>query len=107
MTEALRESDYLARLGGDEFLVVIPQVSDEETARRVADKLIASVGVPYQLGSRSANVTLSVGVTLFPRDGRDRETLMKCADQALYQAKHAGKNQAVFYQPDQRITNRV
>lgn len=97
MTLALRESDYLARLGGDEFLVVIPQVSDEQTAHRVALKLIEAVAAPYELLGKTARVTLSIGISFFPKDGRDRTILMQRADSALYQAKHSGKNQARFF----------
>ena len=96
---ALRDSDYIARLGGDEFLIVIPQVSDQDTARRVALKLIGVIAEHYLLGAERARVTASVGISLFPRDARDREALMKCADLALYQAKHAGRNCAQFFEP--------
>lgn len=99
---ALRDSDYIARLGGDEFLIVIPQVSDRETAERVAEKLINVVGEPYLLGTERAQVTASVGISLFPRDARDREALMKCADLALYQAKHVGRNCVQFFEPGLR-----
>lgn len=98
LREALREADYLARLGGDEFLIVIPQVSDRDTATRIAKKLIDVIGEPYQLGGNGACVTTSIGVSLFPSDAADRETLMKCADLALYEAKRAGKNRAHFFE---------
>ena len=98
MTLALRESDYLARLGGDEFLVVIPQVSDEQTARRIALKLIEAIAVSFQLSDKTANVTISIGISVFPKDGREREILMQRADLALYAAKHGGRNQARFFE---------
>ena len=97
IVSALRDSDYVARLGGDEFLVVLPQLSDIEIAQRVAAKLIDAIGKPYTLGVQSAEVTVSIGASRFPLDGRDRETLMKCADLALYEAKHNGRNQAQFF----------
>jgi diguanylate cyclase (GGDEF)-like protein len=93
----LRTADYISRLGGDEFLIVIPQVSDQETAELVAEKLIQSIAEPYQLGAHRAAVTASIGMSMFPRDARDRETLMKCADIALYEAKNAGRNRAMFF----------
>jgi diguanylate cyclase (GGDEF)-like protein len=99
MAGALRETDYLARLGGDEFLIVIPQVSDRETAQRVADKLIAVIGRPYTLTHGTANVTASIGISLFPDHASDREALMKCADVAMYAAKSAGRNQSRFFAP--------
>lgn len=105
MKMALRESDYLARLGGDEFLVIVPQVSDEATAEQVAQKLIKVLSEPYSIslgpGSASgiARVTASVGISMYPRDGEDRELLMKHADVALYAAKNGGRNQWRFYAP--------
>ena len=102
----LRDSDYLSRLGGDEFLIVVPQVSDQETAGRVAQKLIDVIAKPYSLGSDQAKVTASIGISLFPRDARDREALMKCADLALYQAKHIGRNCAQFFEPGLRGQSR-
>ena len=94
---ALRDSDYVARLGGDEFLIVVPQVSDQETAERVGEKLVEVVGAPYMLAEKRSKVTVSIGISMFPRDARNREALMKCADLALYKAKHAGRDQLCFY----------
>ncbi|HEX9392809.1 MAG TPA: diguanylate cyclase [Usitatibacteraceae bacterium] len=100
---ALRAADYLARLGGDEFLVVIPQVSDSDSVQRVADKLINALRQPYALRSHGATVTVSIGISRFPQDARDRETLMKCADLALYSAKRKGRNRAEFFTPELRL----
>jgi diguanylate cyclase (GGDEF)-like protein len=100
MTLAIRESDYLARLGGDEFLVVLPQVSDEQTAQRVASKLIDAIAAPYQILGKTASVTLSIGISFFPKDGRERVVLMQGADSALYKAKHGGRNQARFFESE-------
>lgn len=99
---ALRDSDYVARLGGDEFLIVVPQVSDQETAERVGKKLVDAVGAPYMLNGNEVRVTASIGISLFPQDARDREALMKCADLALYEAKRAGRNRSCFYAPGLR-----
>ena len=99
---ALRDSDYVARLGGDEFLIVVPQVSDQETAERVARKLVEVIGAPYSLSAQPARVTVSIGISMFPQDAREREALMKCADLALYEAKGAGRNQFCFYVPGMR-----
>lgn len=97
MQVALRDSDYLARLGGDEFLVVIPQVSEAATAERVAEKLIEAIRQPFMLDHLVVNVTTSIGISLFPQDGRDRESLVKNADIALYEAKRAGRDQARLF----------
>lgn len=95
---ALRDSDYVARLGGDEFLIVVPQVSNQETAERIGKKLLETIGTPFfLLAGKQAKVTVSIGISTFPKDAREREALMKCADLALYDAKHAGRNQLSFY----------
>lgn len=97
---ALRDSDYVARLGGDEFLVVVPQVCDEETAARVGGKLVSTLAANYSLGGgEPSTITVSIGISMFPKDARERESLMKCADLALYEAKRAGRNQACFFSP--------
>ena len=100
---ALRSADYLARLGGDEFLVIIPQVSDSDSVQRVADKLINVIRQPYALRAHAASVNVSIGISRYPQDGRDRETLMKCADLALYVAKRKGRNRAEFFQSAMRL----
>ena len=94
---ALRDSDFVARLGGDEFLIVVPQVSDRETAHRVGKKIIAAVAKPYLMTSSELKMTASIGISMFPENARDREGLMKCADLAMYEAKHAGRDQICFY----------
>jgi diguanylate cyclase (GGDEF)-like protein len=95
----LRETDYVARLGGDEFLIVIPQVSDADTAALVAQKLINAIGAEYSLGAAaSASITASIGIAMFPQNTRDRESLMKFADIALYAAKNAGRNRFRFFE---------
>lgn len=104
MKTVLRDSDYLARLGGDEFLVVVPQVSDQETARHVGQKLIDVLSAPFFIHvssdtpAETAKVTASIGISMYPRDAQDRESLMKHADLALYVAKHGGRNQLRFYE---------
>jgi diguanylate cyclase (GGDEF)-like protein len=98
LTITLRDSDFIARLGGDEFLIVLPQISDRDTATVVANKLVQAIGKPYSIKGGEAKVSASIGVSLFPHDGGDRETLMKCADIAMYEAKRAGRNQARFYE---------
>ncbi len=98
----LRDSDLIARLGGDEFLIVIPQVSGRENASRIAAKLIAAVAGEFVLGKDRVRITASIGISVFPEDARERESLMKCADLALYQAKRAGRNNAQFYRPEMR-----
>jgi len=92
LTATVREEDTVARPGGDEFIVCLWQVAGVENASKVAAKLIEAVAKPYVIDGRAVNVTTSAGVALYPELGEDADTLMKNADVALYEAKHAGKN---------------
>ncbi len=95
---ALRSSDPVARLGGDEFFVVLEEISDSAPAERVAQKLLAELARPYDVGAgRSVQISVSIGVSLFPDDAGDAATLMKHADEAMYAAKEAGKNAYRFF----------
>jgi diguanylate cyclase (GGDEF)-like protein len=89
----LRAQDTLGRQGGDEFLAILPETS-EEGAMKVADKLRESLARPYPVDGGTANVSASIGVSLFPAHGTQSEPLLRAADVALYDAKRAGKNRA-------------
>jgi diguanylate cyclase (GGDEF)-like protein/PAS domain S-box-containing protein len=94
----LRASDFLARLGGDEFFVVIEDVHDVPAVDGIARKLLSELLEPYQLaGDKRAQITASLGVSVFPDDAGDAQTLMKHADMAMYAAKQAGKNSYRFH----------
>ena len=90
--QQVRESDTAARIGGDEFAVILPDIAGRENVATVADKIIAALAEPFELGSakRSAAIGVSIGVALYPADGQDREALVKAADSAMYAAKKAG-----------------
>jgi diguanylate cyclase (GGDEF)-like protein len=93
----LRESDTVARLGGDEFVVLLTEVGDEHYAAAVAQKIITSVAKPFTLLGQEFRVTASIGISSYPKDGPDEQTLTKNADIAMYQAKEDGKNNYQFY----------
>jgi diguanylate cyclase (GGDEF)-like protein/PAS domain S-box-containing protein len=94
----LRASDFVARLGGDEFFVVIEEVHDVPAVDGIARKLLSELLEPYELaGGKRAQITASLGVSVFPDDAGDAQTLMKHADMAMYAAKEAGKNSYRFY----------
>jgi diguanylate cyclase (GGDEF)-like protein len=95
----LRESDTVARLGGDEFVVLLPELIDDVHAVTVAEKLIAAVAKPFTLIGHEFRVTGSVGISVYPEDGSDEQTLTKNADIAMYHAKKEGKNNYQFYSP--------
>ena len=97
LTEALRETDTVARLGGDEFVVLLPEMNDEKQLSEVARKILSAVGKPFHLAGQDLRVTVSIGISVFPLDGEDEQTLLKNADIAMYHAKEGGKNNFCFY----------
>jgi diguanylate cyclase (GGDEF)-like protein/PAS domain S-box-containing protein len=92
LQKVLRKIDTVARLGGDEFVVILDQVADDSHAAKIAAKLLASCSGDYALRGATRSVTLSVGVSRYPRDAVEVESLLKCADKAMYRAKASGGN---------------
>src|SRR6202521_563541 len=92
LTATVREEDTVARVGGDEFVIALWHISGPDYAATVAVKVIEAVTQPYVLEGQTVSVTTSAGVGIYPIHGEDADTLMKCADLALYEAKRAGKN---------------
>jgi diguanylate cyclase (GGDEF)-like protein len=93
----LRESDTVARLGGDEFVVLLPELADAADVACVGQKILSAVARPFVLLGQEFRVTASIGISTYPRDGLDEQTLTKNADIAMYQAKEEGKNNVQFY----------
>ena len=92
LKSCLRGSDTVARLGGDEFTVLLPQIPSQSVAIRVAEKIIFAVTQPLILNGQDLHITLSLGISVYPQDGKSLEELIKSADRAMYQAKVQGKN---------------
>jgi diguanylate cyclase (GGDEF)-like protein len=93
---ALRESDTVARIGGDEFALILPGVSSAEDAAALAAKVLARIEPPLRLEGEDVHLAVSLGVALFPQDGRDGEELLRRADAAMYGAKAAGGGYRLF-----------
>jgi len=93
----VRDSDTVARLGGDEFVVLLRNLDDGQYAATVARKILIAVARPFTLLGHEFRITASVGISTYPHDGLDEQTLTKNADIAMYQAKGAGKNTFEFY----------
>jgi len=93
----VRESDTVARLGGDEFVVLLPELADEQHAAVVAQKILAAIARPFTLLGEEFRVTASIGISTYPQDGLDEQTLKRNADIAMYHAKAEGKNNYQFY----------
>jgi len=96
MQESVRKMDTVARMGGDEFVVLLPTVQSAPDAMTVADKVCQALR--QNAGTLGHNITLSgsIGVALYPQHALDMNALIRCADQAMYQAKNAGGNQVVL-----------
>jgi diguanylate cyclase (GGDEF)-like protein len=97
LNTCLRASDAVARLGGDEFVVLLTDVGETHYAATVAQKIITAIAQPFVLLSQECRVTASIGISIYPEDGLDEQTLTKNADIAMYQAKEDGKNNYQFY----------
>jgi len=98
MQACLRRNDTLGRLGGDEFVILLPDVSDDALALTpVLEKIRQAVTEPVPIGDQAVQVSCSMGVVIYPRDGDDPKTLMMNADAAMYRAKDLGSNNFQFY----------
>jgi diguanylate cyclase (GGDEF)-like protein/PAS domain S-box-containing protein len=98
MGACLRRNDTLGRLGGDEFVILLPDVSDQAMAiTPVLEKIRQAVTEPVLIGDQAVQVSCSMGVAMYPRDGEDPKTLMMNADAAMYRAKDLGSNNFQFY----------
>ena len=95
----MREVDMITRLGGDEFIIIMPD-TPMLGSEQVAKKLLEVIANPYYIDSHELNMTVSIGIALYPFDGLDFETLSKNADTAMYQAKGKGRNQYCFFTED-------
>jgi diguanylate cyclase (GGDEF)-like protein/PAS domain S-box-containing protein len=98
LSDAVGNGGVVARMGGDEFIVLAPDRADLESASSLAETLLRSIEEPYRLDGYEQFMTSSVGISLYPGDGRDDQTLIKNADIAMYQAKDRGGNGYFFYQ---------
>jgi len=97
LKQEIRTGDTLARLGGDEFMLLLPQPTTREQAEKVAQKLIESLQQPFFLRKKEVYINVSIGISVFPDDSSDINTLIKNADMAMYDVKSSGKNGYTFY----------
>jgi diguanylate cyclase (GGDEF)-like protein/PAS domain S-box-containing protein len=97
LKRTLRKGDTVARMGGDEFMIILPEIVHEYVASMVAEKIIEVFQWPFRLEGKELSVTTSVGVSIFPKDGNDTDTLVKHADIAMYCSKGLGRNKYTCY----------
>jgi diguanylate cyclase (GGDEF)-like protein/PAS domain S-box-containing protein len=99
----VRSSDTVSRLGGDEFVVLLPEIARAEDAGISATKILNALIAPHEIHPYSLRVTASIGLTTYPEDGQDAETLIKNADMAMYQAKQEGRNNYQFFEKNMNV----
>lgn len=102
----IREEDTVARLGGDEFMVVLPKISGSSDAGRISRKIIDSLLDPISCNGHQLHITTSIGISIYPYDGSDSETLIKHADISMYRAKELGRNKAVYFTAEMNAGSR-
>ncbi len=96
---ALREVDTLARLGGDEFAIIQSGIEGPAATGALASRLVEELCMPFDLDGNEVKIGTSIGIALAPQDSGDADTLFKCADMALYEAKAGGRNRWTFFDP--------
>lgn len=105
LEKSIRETDLIARLGGDEFVILLPNIKNETDVMQVANKIWGNLSQPLIIDENKLQVGCSMGVSFYPEDGLDVQTLLRCADSALYQAKNEGRNNLQYYRPE--LTERL
>ena len=98
LAKSVRDTDTVSRLGGDEFVVLLSEVEQAEDAAITATRMLESVAEPHSVDEHVLHLTTSMGISIYPDDGLDAETLIKCADTAMYQAKENGRQGYQFYE---------
>ena len=100
LLSVLRHEDTLSRIGGDEFVILLADIVSAEDCILVLDRLLAAIGQAVSANGVQITISASIGVTLYPEDNADPDTLLRHADQAMYQAKEAGKNRYQLFDPE-------
>jgi diguanylate cyclase (GGDEF)-like protein len=96
LQSCVRDCDTASRYGGDEFVILLTEIWGEENAALVADKVLEATRQPIQIGAESVQISTSIGIAIFPDHGKDADTLIEKADQAMYMAKQNGSGQFAF-----------
>ncbi len=104
-----RSSDTVSRQGGDEFVIMLPGLENADAAVLIADKLLAAIAAPCVIDGNEIETSTSIGISVFPEDGRDSDALLKHADAAMYHAKKSGRNNYQFFtdEMNQRALERM
>lgn len=99
---SVRSSDTVSRQGGDEFVVLLPEIEGPADAAACARKIASALRGPHDIADRQLEVTVTIGISIFPEDAPDAAALIACADTAMYDAKQAGRNRYRFFERQMR-----
>ncbi len=100
LADCVRATDTVCRQGGDEFVILLGEIEQPQDAANVSEKLLAAFAVPYLIRGHELHVTLSIGISVYPDDGADVDSLMQNADTAMYDAKASGRDNYQFFRAD-------
>src|SRR5712671_6321958 len=109
LSETVRDGDTVARLGGDEFILILSDQPGQEVIYRAMQRIMSRIAEPIDIDGQELMVTCSAGISLYPQDGPDVDTLLKNADAAMYRAKEQGRNNFLFYvsEMNERVSERL
>jgi diguanylate cyclase (GGDEF)-like protein len=99
----VRASDTVSRQGGDEFVVLVTENRFTENAAQIAEKILSTLAAPHAIDEHELHVTTSIGISVYPADGQDAETLLKNADTAMYSAKKKGRNNFQYFKAEMNV----
>jgi diguanylate cyclase (GGDEF)-like protein/PAS domain S-box-containing protein len=100
LSDCVRGTDTISRQGGDEFVILLAEIEQPRDVINVAEKLLSALAVPLQISGHEIHVTLSIGISIYPDDAVDAETMMRNADTAMYAAKTGGRNNYQFFKAE-------
>jgi diguanylate cyclase (GGDEF)-like protein/PAS domain S-box-containing protein len=103
LVACVRGSDTVSRQGGDEFVVLLSEIEHAQDAALSAEKMLLALSAPHTITEKELHITASIGISIYPDDGQDAETLIRCADAAMYHAKDKGRNNYQFFTEDMNV----
>jgi diguanylate cyclase (GGDEF)-like protein/PAS domain S-box-containing protein len=106
LRKCIRDCDTVSRLGGDEFVVLLSEVTRQDDVVKAAQRILRAVSKPHRIGTHDATVGASIGISVFPEEAADPESLLRQADAAMYRAKTAGRGTYCFYSDDARSNDK-
>jgi len=100
LSSSVRKNDIVARIGGDEFLIIVPDIDSDRDSNKIAGEMIRAVGNSFSARSKKINISVSIGISIYPQHAQEPDQLIKRADSAMYTAKGGGKNNYCYWQDE-------